>query len=345
VPAVPGLLSEETERFCIEQAEIFTNQERIRPAGGKKFPGARRTHDGLFFFPDSPYDGAAMSSSMTRALRLVLQGFIGIVLLASALGKSLDLPGFVGVLDTYRAFPGWLLQPLALAVVGVEWVLGAWVLSGRRLREAALASLWLNAGYAAWMTITLARGLELTNCGCFGVFFPQPLRWYSPLEDLVLVGLCAALARYATARCDNGPPSGPSSTSQSPSKLLLTSALSSTENSGARTVPFSDAVADSSTSSEATISPSTMPRQMTEPAEIVPMTVPSSPITTSASVSTSPSTRPSIQTGPRTRREPVTVVSTPITVAVGRPMPSRPSCSNSGFFMTALQSRLLLSND
>jgi hypothetical protein len=37
----------------------------------------------------------------------------------------------------------------------------------------------------------------LENCGCFGVFFPQPLRWYSPLEDLVLVGLCLALRRLA----------------------------------------------------------------------------------------------------------------------------------------------------
>jgi hypothetical protein len=67
-------------------------------------------------------------------------------------------------------------------------------------RDSALVALWLNAGYAVWMTISLLRGLELTNCGCFGVFFPQPLRWYSPLEDLVLVGMCYALSRYATAR-------------------------------------------------------------------------------------------------------------------------------------------------
>jgi hypothetical protein len=79
-------------------------------------------------------------------------------------------------------------------------VLGAWMLSGWRLRDSALVALGLNAGYAVWMTISLLRGLELTNCGCFGVFFPQPLRWYSPLEDLVLVGMCYALSRYATER-------------------------------------------------------------------------------------------------------------------------------------------------
>jgi uncharacterized membrane protein YphA (DoxX/SURF4 family) len=137
---------------------------------------------------------------MPAALRWFLQLFVSSILLASALGKSLDLPGFVGVLKTYQAFPDPILWPLALAVTGFEFVLGAWLLSGWRLRTGALVALGLNAGYAVWMAVSFARGLKLTNCGCFGVFFPQPLRWYSPLEDLVLVGMCYALSRYATAR-------------------------------------------------------------------------------------------------------------------------------------------------
>ena len=137
---------------------------------------------------------------MSLTLHWFLRLFIGGVIFASAFGKSLDLPGFVEVLATYRAFPDFALWPLALAVTGFEFVLGAWVLSGWQLRIGALAALALNAGYAVWMTISLLRGLELSNCGCFGVFFPQPLRWYSPLEDLVLVGMCYALSRYATER-------------------------------------------------------------------------------------------------------------------------------------------------
>lgn len=139
---------------------------------------------------------------MPAALRRFLQLFVSFILLASALGKSLDLPGFVEVLKTYQIFPDRTLWPLALAVTGFEFVLGAWLLSGWRLRAGALVALGLNAGYAAWMTISLLRGLELSNCGCFGVFFPQPLRWYSPLEDLALVGMC-----YATARMGDAPSS------------------------------------------------------------------------------------------------------------------------------------------
>lgn len=119
--------------------------------------------------------------------------FIGAVLLASALGKSLDLPGFVEVLVTYRLFPDGLLWPLALMITGIEWVLAAWILAGWSLATSALIALGLNGAYAMGLIVTLFRGLDLPNCGCYGVFFPQPLRWYSPFEDLVLVGICYAM--------------------------------------------------------------------------------------------------------------------------------------------------------
>ena len=89
------------------------------------------------------------------------------------------------------------LWPIALFIAGIEWVLGLWVLSGRRLPQAALSTVLLNGIYAVWMAISLARGLDLPNCGCYGVYFPQPLRWYSPLEDLVLVALGLILWRLA----------------------------------------------------------------------------------------------------------------------------------------------------
>ena len=37
------------------------------------------------------------------------------------------------------------------------------------------------------LVVMLFRGIDLPNCGRYGVFFPQPLRWYSPLEDMILV--------------------------------------------------------------------------------------------------------------------------------------------------------------
>jgi hypothetical protein len=123
---------------------------------------------------------------------------IGAILLASALGKSLDLAGFVDVLMTYHAIPGTLLWPVAFTITGLEWLLGGWILSGWRLTTGALAVLVLYLVYAIWMTIALVRDLDLPNCGCYGVFFPQPLRWYSPVEDIVVAGMCYALWRSAS---------------------------------------------------------------------------------------------------------------------------------------------------
>lgn len=110
----------------------------------------------------------------------------------------MDLPGFVNVLITYQLFPNWLLWPFGVGITGFEWVLGAWVLSGWRFQAGMLFAMTLNGFYAMGLIVTLFRGLELPNCGCYGVFFPQPLRWYSPLEDLVLVGICYAV--YVSAK-------------------------------------------------------------------------------------------------------------------------------------------------
>ena len=140
---------------------------------------------------------AQLSSNSRKLLRWFLQIAIGGIIIGSALGKALDLPGFVEVLKTYQAFPPVALFPLAVAVAVGEFVLGVWLLSGHHLQSSALWGARLNLFYAIWMTITLLRGLELDNCGCFGVFFPRPLIWVSPLEDLVMVAFCCILAYLA----------------------------------------------------------------------------------------------------------------------------------------------------
>ena len=38
-------------------------------------------------------------------------------------------------------------------------------------------------------TISLQRGIELSRCRHYSFFLLQPLRWYSALQDLELVGM------------------------------------------------------------------------------------------------------------------------------------------------------------
>jgi len=130
---------------------------------------------------------------MRAGLRGFLRYAIGLVLLATAAGKLLDIRGFAGVLDTYRAFPPWALTPLAAAVSVTELVLALWLFAGRRVVAAAAASSLLHAGYAAWSAVSLLRGLRLPNCGCFGVFLVRPLGWNTVIEDLALAAASVAL--------------------------------------------------------------------------------------------------------------------------------------------------------
>jgi len=134
------------------------------------------------------------------ALRQFLRFAIGAVLLVTAAGKLLDIAGFASVLKTYAAFPDAILLPLSLAIPLAELALALWLFSGQFLAAAAITSVVMHFVYAAWSAISVLRGLRLSNCGCFGVFWPRPLGWTTVLEDLVLMAASLALAILARKR-------------------------------------------------------------------------------------------------------------------------------------------------
>lgn len=118
-----------------------------------------------------------------RSLRL----FIAVVLLTTGLGKALDIPGFVEVLITYQALADWMLYLVALGMTTTELIISFWLFSGRLVFWAALASLGLHVVFTLWTAVTFLRGLDIPNCGCFGVFFARPLDGWTIVEDLVMV--------------------------------------------------------------------------------------------------------------------------------------------------------------
>ena len=118
---------------------------------------------------------------------------IGAILLATAVGKLLDIPGFARVLGTYNAFLPGALVPIAVTIPVAELALAFWLFSGRNLAASALASAGMHGGYALWSAVSVLRGLKLPNCGCFGVFLARPLGWSTVFEDLVLFGASLGL--------------------------------------------------------------------------------------------------------------------------------------------------------
>jgi len=133
-------------------------------------------------------------------LRKDLRFLIGAILALTALGKLLDVGGFARVVGTYRVFPDAALLPVALLVPVAELLLAAWLFSGRRPFAAAVSALGMHLVYAGWAASAVARGLQLSNCGCFGVFLPRPLGWATVAEDLAVAVLCAWLGALSRPR-------------------------------------------------------------------------------------------------------------------------------------------------
>ncbi len=116
--------------------------------------------------------------------------FLGLLFLATGIGKLLDNRGFSEVLASYQfELPQALLLPLALVISLAEFAIGLNILLGRGLLHNVLATLGFNVAYATLALITLLRGIPLTNCGCFGVFLARPLRWMTVAEDLMLAAI------------------------------------------------------------------------------------------------------------------------------------------------------------
>ncbi len=132
-----------------------------------------------------------------RAIVRTLRFGIGLVLLVTSAGKLADVRGFATVLETYRSFPEAALQPLAVGISAAELSLAIWLLSGRHLWGAAAASAAMHIAYAAFSAATLGRGIEIDNCGCFGVFSARPLTAVTVVEDLVMAALSLALLRLS----------------------------------------------------------------------------------------------------------------------------------------------------
>jgi hypothetical protein len=126
-------------------------------------------------------------------LTIALQSFIALILLATGIGKLLDVPGFQSVLRSYQALPEWTIVPVSIGFVLVELRLAEYLIFGRNLRRAAMLSLLLHAAFTFWAVMTLLRGIEVPNCGCFGVFLARPLTWGTVGEDLFMVSISGLL--------------------------------------------------------------------------------------------------------------------------------------------------------
>lgn len=119
--------------------------------------------------------------------------FVGLVLIATGTGKALDIPGFVDVVAAYDLLPAWGNTALAYTLPSLELVTGVGLVTRTKLLAAAWTAVGLHAVFLAAVLATLWRGIELANCGCFGVFFARPLTAQTVVEDAAMLALSIAV--------------------------------------------------------------------------------------------------------------------------------------------------------
>jgi uncharacterized membrane protein YphA (DoxX/SURF4 family) len=124
-----------------------------------------------------------------------IRWFFVLLLAASSIGKLADMPGFYAVIKSYALLPEAVIPTSAWALAIFELVLAIWLAMGKRIKVAALIVIALHFVYLIWLAIALARGLDIPNCGCFGVFWARPLTWFTPIEDLILLVLAIVMWR------------------------------------------------------------------------------------------------------------------------------------------------------
>lgn len=120
-----------------------------------------------------------------RYLQTATRWLLGLIFIASALGKIADPAGFADSVAAYRLLPVQVVNVFALILPWVEALVGLSLLNGTPLGSAALLATILNVVFLAAVMSAMARGLDI-DCGCFTVA-KSKVGWELLLRDVVFL--------------------------------------------------------------------------------------------------------------------------------------------------------------
>lgn len=113
---------------------------------------------------------------------MVARRILAGLLVAMAAGQAVSFPTFVDALETYEFAPDALVPAVAVALVGAE-ALAGFGLWRRHTTAAAALAVAVTIVWSILAVQAFARGLVVPNCGCFGRYLRQELRWWVLVED------------------------------------------------------------------------------------------------------------------------------------------------------------------
>lgn len=128
-----------------------------------------------------------------------------IVLTTSAFGKTAEFRGFVASLADGLGMPASLGRPVALGVVGGEWLAAAGLMLGGTLgRAGAGLALLMFTAFSAWMLAAIVSGRRLA-CRCFGRA-AHPVSWLDLARNALYIAAAAfCLFHHSAPLSASGP--------------------------------------------------------------------------------------------------------------------------------------------
>lgn len=130
---------------------------------------------------------------------MILRLVLGVLMASMALGQLVSFDAMPDILTMYGVTGGAASAALAVALIAAEAAVGVWFLA--RPRSKAVAPVWMYTAVSlVWALLAVqayARGLTVTNCGCFGTYLAQPLRWFVLVEDALMLLYAWLLLRAA----------------------------------------------------------------------------------------------------------------------------------------------------
>jgi uncharacterized membrane protein YphA (DoxX/SURF4 family) len=139
------------------------------------------------------------NAGIYRVIELAARIVLGVVFLLYGLDKILHPDDFARAVANYRLLPEALVNLVAVILPWVECVCGLLLLAGQWVRSAALVSAFLLGVFMVAVSITLARGLDI-SCGCFNTDEGRKIGLGLLVEDLLLLGAAAVLVLQARDR-------------------------------------------------------------------------------------------------------------------------------------------------
>ncbi|MCA9401834.1 MAG: DoxX family membrane protein [Candidatus Omnitrophica bacterium] len=128
-------------------------------------------------------------------LYFVFRLMIGLIFFISGGEKVLGPhQNFLYVIQGYEFFPLFLAKWIAIGLPWVEFFAGIFLLLGLWTRYMLYVSAGLFFGFVTVVSQAMVRGLDLSDCGCFGELISLPL-WFVFSMDVTLLLICVWLIR------------------------------------------------------------------------------------------------------------------------------------------------------